>query len=103
VSDRVYWLTWVIFALTYCGLALGKIPGLRIDRAGIAFVGAVLILITGILSLADATSSESIDFKTLFLLLGMMIVVGSLRLSGVFQRLTDLAAGSLASPRACWP
>jgi len=81
-------------------LALGKIPGLRIDRAGIAFVGAVLILITGILSLADATSSESIDFKTLFLLLGMMIVVGSLRLSGVFQRLTDLAAGSLASPRA---
>ncbi len=100
MSDRVYWLTWVIFALTYCGLALGKIPGLRIDRAGIAFVGAVLILITGILSLADATSSESIDFKTLFLLLGMMIVVGSLRLSGVFQRLTDLAAGSLASPRA---
>jgi len=100
VNDRVYWLTWGIFALTYCGLALGKIPGLRIDRAGIAFVGAVLILITGILSLADATSSESIDFKTLFLLLGMMIVVGSLRLSGVFQRLTDLAAGSLASPRA---
>jgi Na+/H+ antiporter NhaD/arsenite permease-like protein len=100
VHDRVYWLTWGIFALTYCGLALGKIPGLRIDRAGIAFVGAVLILITGILSLADATSSESIDLKTLFLLLGMMIVVGSLRLSGVFQRLTDLAAGSLASPRA---
>lgn len=100
MNDRVYWLTWGIFALTYCGLALGKIPGLRIDRAGIAFVGAVLILITGILSLADATSSESIDFKTLFLLLGMMIVVGSLRLSGVFQRLTDLAAGSLASPRA---
>lgn len=100
MHDRVYWLTWGIFALTYCGLALGKIPGLRIDRAGIAFVGAVLILITGILSLADATSSESIDLKTLFLLLGMMIVVGSLRLSGVFQRLTDLAAGSLASPRA---
>jgi Na+/H+ antiporter NhaD/arsenite permease-like protein len=100
VSDRVYWLTWIIFALTYCGLALGKIPGLRIDRAGIAFVGAVLILITGILSLADATSSESIDFKTLFLLLGMMIVVGALRLSGVFQRLTDLAASSLTSPRA---
>jgi len=100
VNDRVYWLTWVIFALTYCGLALGKIPGLRIDRAGIAFVGAALILITGILSLADATSPESIDFKTLFLLLGMMIVVGSLRLSGVFQRLTDLAASSLTSPRA---
>ena len=30
----------------------------------------------------------------------MMIVVGSLRLSGVFQRLTDLAASSLTSPRA---
>ncbi len=99
MSEQAYWLTWAIFGLTYCGLALGKIPGLRIDRAGIAFVGATLVLVTGVLSLADATSTASIDFKTLFLLLGMMIVVGSLRLSGVFQRLTDLAAGSLNSPR----
>ena len=28
-----------IFTLTYLALALGRVPGLRIDRAGIALVG----------------------------------------------------------------
>jgi hypothetical protein len=32
-------LVWVIFVLTYIALALGKVPGLRMDRAGIALVG----------------------------------------------------------------
>jgi hypothetical protein len=40
VNDRTVWLTWLIFVLTYAGLALGKVPGLRMDRAGIALVGA---------------------------------------------------------------
>lgn len=38
MNDRTVWLTWIIFALTYAGLALGKVPGLRMDRPGIAFV-----------------------------------------------------------------
>jgi Na+/H+ antiporter NhaD/arsenite permease-like protein len=66
--------------LTYAGLALGKVPGLRMDRAGIALVGATLMLVTGVLSLEQAGSPESIDFKTLLLLFGMMIVVGVLGL-----------------------
>jgi Na+/H+ antiporter NhaD/arsenite permease-like protein len=61
--------------LTYAGLALGKVPGVRIDRAGIAFVGATLVLLTGVLSFGEATGPQSIDFKALFPLLGMMIVV----------------------------
>jgi hypothetical protein len=37
-----------IFALTYVGMAIGRIPGLRTDRAGLAMVAAVLmIVITG--------------------------------------------------------
>jgi Na+/H+ antiporter NhaD/arsenite permease-like protein len=92
-------LTWIIFVVTYAGLALGKVPGLRMDRAGIALVGATLMLITGVLSLNQAVSPDSIDFKTLFLLFGMMIVVGVLRLSGFFARLTDLASRHIATPK----
>ncbi len=92
-------LTWIIFAVTYTGLALGKMPGLRMDRAGIALVGATLMLVTGVLSLNQAISPDSIDFKTLFLLFGMMIVVGVLRLSGFFERLTDLASRHIATPK----
>ncbi|MGO8749138.1 MAG: hypothetical protein ACLQNE_24525 [Thermoguttaceae bacterium] len=71
MNDWTVWLTWIIFAVTYAGLALGKVPGLRMDRAGIAMVGATLMLVTGVLSLGQAVSPESIDFKTLFLYYGM--------------------------------
>jgi Na+/H+ antiporter NhaD/arsenite permease-like protein len=91
--------TWLIFTMTYLGLAIGKFPGMRIDRAGIAFVGAALMMITGVLSVEQAVAVDSIDFKTLFLLFGMMIVVGVLRLSGFFEQLTGTALRYIRSPR----
>jgi Na+/H+ antiporter NhaD/arsenite permease-like protein len=99
LNSWTIWLTWVIFVLTYAGLALGKAPGLRMDRASIAFVGATLMLVTGVLSLEKAVSPDSIDFKTLFLLFGMMIVVGVLRLSGFFERVISLALRRISTPK----
>jgi len=98
VNDQITWLTWIIFVGTYAGLALGKVPGLRMDRAGIALVGATLMLITGVLSLNQAVSPDSLDFKTLFLLFGMMIVVGVLRLSGFFELLVGVALRRIKTP-----
>src|SRR5215472_17284952 len=72
----------VIFVGSYLALAIGRIPGLSIDRAGIALVGASLMVASGALSLDDAY--KAVDLDTLTLLLGMMIVVASLRLSGFF-------------------
>ena len=57
-------------------------PGLSIDRAGVALVGACLMVASGAMPLADAY--KAIDFDTITLLLGMMIVVANLRLSGFF-------------------
>lgn len=96
--DQSAWLTTVIFALTYVGLALGKIPGLRVDRAGIAFVGATLVLLTGVLTLEQAVSQESINYHTLMLLFGMMVVVGVLRLSGFFERVAEVALRRVRTP-----
>ena len=45
-----------IFGLTYLALAVGKVPGLRIDRAGIALVGAAAMLACGVLDLHDAAA-----------------------------------------------
>jgi Na+/H+ antiporter NhaD/arsenite permease-like protein len=98
VSDYAYWLTWAIFAITYAGLAVGRVPGLRMDRAGIALVGATLMLVFGLLKFDDAVSTASIDYKTLFLLFGMMVVVGVLRLSGFFERLTNRALRRIRTP-----
>ena len=37
----------IIFAASYLALAIGKIPGLSIDRAGVALVGAGLMVASG--------------------------------------------------------
>src|ERR1700689_344108 len=71
-----------IFGLTYLALALGKVPGLRIDRAGIALVGAAAMLACGVLSMQDA--ARAVDYETIVLLFGMMVVVAYLRLAGFF-------------------
>ncbi len=72
----------VIFVGSYLALAIGRIPGLSIDRAGIALVGAGLMVASGALPLDAAY--KAVDLDTITLLLGMMIVVTSLRLSGFF-------------------
>ena len=40
----------VILALTYAGMALGRIPGFRLDRAGIALLGGAAMIAFGPLS-----------------------------------------------------
>jgi Na+/H+ antiporter NhaD/arsenite permease-like protein len=76
----------VVFAGSYFALAVGRIPGLNIDRAGIALVGAGLLVASSALPLEDAY--KAVDLETLSLLLGMMIVVANLRLSGFFALAT---------------
>ena len=71
-----------IFAFTYFVLAVGNFPGLKLDRTGAALAGALLMVATGSLSEPDALAA--IDFHTLLLLLGMMIIVANLRISGAF-------------------
>jgi Na+/H+ antiporter NhaD/arsenite permease-like protein len=72
-----------IFAMTYLVVAIGRLPGFWLDRAGAALVGASLMVAVGILPLEEAP--KAIDFDTIILLLGVMIVVANLRLSGFFR------------------
>lgn len=98
MHDPAPYITAILFGLTYIALAIGKVPWLKMDRAGIALSGAILMLITGMLTLDQAVATDSIDYKTLALLFGMMIVVGFLRLSGFFHRLTAGALGRISTP-----
>jgi Na+/H+ antiporter NhaD/arsenite permease-like protein len=75
--------TIAVFVLTYAGVAFGRAPGLRIDRAGIALVGASLMIGLKTLSLDEAL--KAIDLDAIALLLGMMIIVSQLRVSGFFE------------------
>src|SRR3984885_1278723 len=75
--------TAAIFLSTYIVVAIGRVPGLRIDRAGAALVGGSLMLAIGAVKLDGL--GKAIDMPTLALPLGLMIVVGTLRLSGFFR------------------
>ena len=43
-----------IFVASYLALAIGRVPGLHIDRAGIALVGASLMVASGAITLPAA-------------------------------------------------
>ena len=86
----------VILVLTYIGVAVGRIPGLRLDRAGIAFLGGAAMIALGPLSLEEAF--RAIDFDTIALLLGMMIVVAHLKVSGAFRALGGFAIDHAHAP-----
>ena len=85
-----------ILVLTYLGVAAGHIPGLRLDRAGIAFLGGAAMIALGPLSLEEAF--QAIDFDTIALLLGMMIVVAHLKVSGAFRALGAFAIDHAHAP-----
>jgi Na+/H+ antiporter NhaD/arsenite permease-like protein len=89
--------TAAIFILTYTGVALGRIPGLRLDRAGVALTGAALMMAVGALSPQEAY--RAIDLDTIVLLLGMMIVVAHLKLTGFFRLVAGWALTRAHSPR----
>ena len=73
----------VVFGGTYLVIAIGRLPGLQLDRAGAALIGASLMVALGVLPFEEVY--KAVDFDTIILLLGMMIVVANLRLSGFFR------------------
>jgi Na+/H+ antiporter NhaD/arsenite permease-like protein len=77
------YLALAIFALTYLIIASQKIPYLHLDRPGGALIGAVLMVLAGVLTPDEAY--HAINFDTITLLLGMMILVGYLRFARFFR------------------
>src|ERR1044072_9590692 len=83
LSDARSVAAYAIFAGSYLVFALGKFPGMRIDRPGAAIIGAVLMFAFGIVLPQNAL--RFIDFSTIVLLFSMMLIVGHLRLAGFFE------------------
>jgi Na+/H+ antiporter NhaD/arsenite permease-like protein len=83
LSDARIVAAYGIFLASYLVFALGKFPGLKIDRPGAAIIGAVAMVAVRIVQPREAL--RYIDFSTLVLLFSMMLIVGSLHLVGFFE------------------
>ncbi|MDD3364848.1 MAG: ArsB/NhaD family transporter [Syntrophomonas sp.] len=83
--DWKVWLVGILFVVVY-----GIIISEKIHRTIIALFGAALLLVLGVLVQHEAISY--IDFNTIGLLTGMMIIVGITRKSGIFEYMAIKAA-----------
>lgn len=86
-----------IFVLVYVVIILGENSPRKLDRPAASLIGAVLMVITGILTRSQALSA--IDFPTLALLFGMMMVVHYASASGLLQALANKLVHCGQTPR----
>src|SRR5262245_59976197 len=80
----------ILFALTYIGMALGRVPGFRIDRTGIAMIAAVVLVAAG--AVPGGEVAGAIHFPTLLLLAGLMLLSARVGAAGFY----DAAAAWIA-------
>lgn len=88
-----------IFAVTYLFIAGAKVPGLKLDRPGGALVGAVVMIVARVVLPAEVFG-KAIDWDTLVLLLGMMILASYLAEAGFFRSAGYHAVRLAGTPRA---
>ncbi len=86
----------VIFALTYLGIAAGRVPGLKLDRTGIALLGAIAIMVFS--GLPTGAVVGFINAPTILLLFGFFVLSAQLTLSGFFDRVANKISSGLGSP-----
>ncbi|HUW41187.1 MAG TPA: anion transporter [Rectinemataceae bacterium] len=76
-------IIYLLLAVCMVGIALGRLPLFRMNRASIALVSATLLIAFKAITLDQAAAA--IDLGTIVLLLAMMLVVANLRLAGFFS------------------
>ncbi|GAB4181764.1 MAG: SLC13 family permease [Thalassobaculales bacterium] len=87
-----------VFTLVYAGMALGRWPGLGIDRTGIALLGGILTYVAG--AVAASEVAQAIDWPTLFLLFGLMILSAQFAACGFYDWCAARIAATPAPPAA---
>jgi Na+/H+ antiporter NhaD/arsenite permease-like protein len=86
----------IIFLIVYLGMILGGLPFLRLDRTGVALLGAIALISINALSLEQAVAS--VHLPTMALLFAFMVVSAQMRLGGFYDWVTNKLAGLELSP-----
>ena len=90
------WLAIAIFALTYLLISGRRLKILPLNRPAAALLGTVLMVATGVMTPADAY--RAVDYNTLVLLLGMMLISAYLALAGFFDWAADVILRRAGTP-----
>jgi Na+/H+ antiporter NhaD/arsenite permease-like protein len=91
-------LTIGVFIAVYLGMAVGRIPGLAVDRTGLALTGVIVLLVGGVLTVTDLPAA--LELPTLLLLFALMILGGHFDAAHCFDFIGAWLARVRASPLA---
>ncbi len=86
MQDSAFWGSVIVFLLTYVLIIWDKLP-----RMVVAMGGGIVMLLLGFLT-QETALKDDIDFNTIGLLTGMMILVTIIRRTGVFEALAIWSA-----------
>lgn len=90
-------LVLAVFVAVYLGMFLGELPGLALDRTGVAVLGAIALVASG--RVTPEMAWQAVDVPTLTLLAGLMVISAQFRLAGFYSWIARrLAAATLAPP-----
>jgi Na+/H+ antiporter NhaD/arsenite permease-like protein len=90
-------IPFIIFLITYIFISIGQVPFFRVDRTGISIIGATLLILFNVISINEAYLA--IDYKTIIILFGMMVLIANLRLSGFFHILLNFIVKNIKDPK----
>lgn len=86
-----------VFVLVYVGMALGRVPGLAIDRTGVALLGLIVLLASEDLTLDEA--GAAVDMPTIALLFALMILSAQFEQSGFYGWVANRVVHAAKNPK----
>ena len=94
----LHWGVVTVFAVVYLGMFLGGLPRLKLDRAGVALLGAIAVIGLGAVSVEEA--ARAVDLPTVLLLFAFMVMSAQMRLGGFYTATVRWVGGQRLSPTA---
>jgi len=88
----------LIFVLSYIFIAGFRLPGLKLGRAGGAFIGAGAMVVAGVI--APREVGQVVDVDTIVLLLGMMVIAAYMTQASLFRAAAWYTLRATKTPRA---
>jgi Na+/H+ antiporter NhaD/arsenite permease-like protein len=80
------WAIVFVFGVVYLGMFLGGLPRLKLDRSGVALLGAIAVIAVSGMGVVEA--AEAVDLPTILLLFAFMVISAQMRLGGFYAAVT---------------
>ena len=87
-----------VFAVVYLGMFLGGLPRLKLDRSGVALLGAIAVIALTGMGVEDA--ARAVDLPTIVLLFAFMVVSAQMRLGGFYAEVARRVGARPLAPAA---